>query len=154
MAEAVQTTLLTGEFEDHQGRKLYPKTRADLVSCGDAQSVEMKLRGMISLSETKTVTLAAGISKTTVDLSAIIKDRSKTVYVLEILTSTADGETPVATVSGELIGAYAAFYRQSVTVSKAITITYRIAALHMYVQTDAETTSGNSSGAEIAGYIV
>ena len=96
----------------------------------------MKLRGMVTVGTSKTATLAAGVNKTTVDHVAEIVDRAKTAYFLKILSATSDGETPVATVSGELVGGYAAFYRQSVAVSKAITITYRITALHLYIQDD------------------
>ena len=124
----VETTIMTGALEDDQGRRLLPETTAALVIHTDGESSETKFKKFGKTSN-MTVTIAVSASRTIVDLSSYITDRSGKSYRIEILTSTADGETPVATVIAELIGNYAVFYRQGVTVTKEITITYRLVSM-------------------------
>ena len=127
MANA-STTIMTGALEDDQGRRLLPETTAAQVIHTDGESTETKFSRQ-KASANMSATLAASATKTVVDLSSYITDRSKTSYRLEILSSTADGETPVAPVIAELIGDYAVFYRQGVAATKVITITYRLVSM-------------------------
>lgn len=128
MANA-ETTIMTGALEDDKGRRLLPETTAAQVIHTDGESSETKFKRQ-KASANMSATLAASATKTVVDLSAYITNRSKTSsYRLEILASTADGESPVATVIAELIGDYAVFYRQGVSVAKEITITYRLVSM-------------------------
>lgn len=124
----VETAVLTGVLEDEQGRKLMPDTTAAQVVHSDGETVETKFNKMTATSS-MVATLAASATKTTVDLSTYITDRSKRAYRIEILSSVADNETPVATVISELIGNYAVFYRQGIAVSKEVTVTYRLVSI-------------------------
>lgn len=127
MANA-ETTIMAGALEDNKGRRLLPETTAAQVIHTDGESSETKFKRQAG-SANMSATLAASAAKTVVDLSAYITNRSKTSYRLEILASTADGESPVATVIAELIGDYAVFYRQGVSVAKEITVTYRLVSM-------------------------
>lgn len=123
-----ETTVLSGVFEDSQGRALMPATVASRVAHSDGESVETKFNKMTATSN-MVATLAASATKVTADLSSYISDRAKTSYRIEILSSIADNETPVATVISELIGNYAVFYRQGIAVSKEVTVTYRLVSI-------------------------
>lgn len=123
-----ETTVLNGVFEDSQGRALMPATVASRVAHSDGESVEAKFNKMKATSN-MVANIAASATKVTADLSSYISDRAKTSYRIEILSSIADNETPVATVISELIGGYAVFYRQGIAVSKEVTVTYRLVSI-------------------------
>lgn len=124
----VETAVLTGVLEDEQGRKLMPDTTAAQVVHSDGETVETKFNKMTATSSMG-ATLAASATKTVVDLSSYITDRAKRSYRIEILTSVAENESPVATVIAELIGNYAVFYRQGIAATKEVTITYRLVSI-------------------------
>ena len=137
MAEALDTTILSGDLEDNQGRKLYPKTLAKQVAFEDGANLETRMQSLVTIGETRTAVLASGVSRLFVDLTTAISGLSSKVFFVDVLTSTAEGESPVASIYHELIGRTAVFYRQGVTVTKEITVTYRIVSINLYTQ---ETT--------------
>ena len=128
-----QTVIIKGALEDDQGRIIHPDTEADQVVHSDGKTLEQKLSELVTVSESMTASLAASATKVTVDVSAFVTPTGLTnhVYHIDVLTSTAEAEVPVATVYSQLIGSTAVFYRGGVNAGKSIAITFRVVAIKL-----------------------
>lgn len=120
-----------GTFIDSRGRSLFPETRTHKVLDPNGKTLNEVFNGFFTSTDIKTATLAASATKVTADVSDFVTAAGLTnhVYGIVILSSTAEGETPVATVYSQLIGSTAVFYRGNVNASKAIEISFKIVGL-------------------------
>lgn len=125
------TVVLTGVLEDEQGRKLMPDTYASQVVHSDGETSEYKLANLVKVSSNMAVTMAGAETRKVVDLSAYITNRPGCIYLIDVVNATAEGETPVATVSAETIGTNAVFFRSGVSAAKSIDITFRLVTIRI-----------------------
>lgn len=83
-------------------------------------------------STTKLATIAASQQKLVVDITSIITERDKYSYYVEVLTATAEGENPIASITAGMIGNYVVFSRLAIPVTKEVAISYRIIKTRIY----------------------